>query len=356
MTHAIQAQDREFAVATGANLTRAPGTSGFDAPPAQSTGLTIAALSDDAAPFLFEIGDRYALTVAGPTPLSLKAAEVIRSDYLDPGQGAVVFEGVATGGATVRILWTPHFDLHAWYEMRRAEDASPSFFTRARPPETGGHVCFAAGTRIATPTGARPVETLCPGDLIATEDSGPQPILWIGARPVLGTGPAAPVRLPAGVLDNTRPLVLSQNHRVLIAGAAAELMFGTPELWVPAKALIGCAGARLSPQKIVTYYHLLLPRHEVLRAEGAAAESLFLGDLVGDLADDFGGDFGGTPRNDPAAALDAAARLFPDLGRADPAALRPARPILTGREARLLTLRRFPDTADPAPWPMVAAA
>ena len=45
-----------------------------------------------------------------------------------------------------------------------------------------GFFCFAAGTRIATPQGARPVETLCPGDLVTTLDHRPQPLRWVGSR------------------------------------------------------------------------------------------------------------------------------------------------------------------------------
>ncbi len=39
-------------------------------------------------------------------------------------------------------------------------------------------VCFAAGTLIDTPEGARAVETLTPGDLVMTLDHGAQPIRW----------------------------------------------------------------------------------------------------------------------------------------------------------------------------------
>lgn len=34
-------------------------------------------------------------------------------------------------------------------------------------------VCFHAGTAILTPRGPRPVQTLCPGDLVMTRDHGP---------------------------------------------------------------------------------------------------------------------------------------------------------------------------------------
>ncbi|MBL4556858.1 MAG: Hint domain-containing protein [Rhodobacteraceae bacterium] len=40
-------------------------------------------------------------------------------------------------------------------------------------------VCFVAGTLIATPAGAVPVEGLRPGDLVETWDQGAQPVRWV---------------------------------------------------------------------------------------------------------------------------------------------------------------------------------
>jgi hypothetical protein len=44
-------------------------------------------------------------------------------------------------------------------------------------------VCFVAGTLIATPSGAVPVERLRPGDLVATWDEGAQPVRWVTHTP-----------------------------------------------------------------------------------------------------------------------------------------------------------------------------
>ena len=45
-------------------------------------------------------------------------------------------------------------------------------------------VCFAAGTHIATPSGARRVEDLAIGDLVQAHFAGSAPIQWIGRRHV----------------------------------------------------------------------------------------------------------------------------------------------------------------------------
>lgn len=102
--------------------------------------------------------------------------------------------------------------------------------------------CFVAGARIAVPGGEPPVETLCPGDLVLTRDHGPQPIRWAGARRVAALGPLAPVRIAAGTLGAHRTLLVSPQHRILLRGAALELMFGLPEALAAAKDLVD--GAR----------------------------------------------------------------------------------------------------------------
>ena len=45
-------------------------------------------------------------------------------------------------------------------------------------------VCFAKGTRIATPRGERRIELMAPGDLVRTHFAGPAAIQWIGRRHV----------------------------------------------------------------------------------------------------------------------------------------------------------------------------
>lgn len=148
-------------------------------------------------------------------------------------------------------------------------------------------VCFAAGTLIATPDGPRPIETLRPGDLIETLDHGALPLRWIGAARVAGTGRHAPVHICKGALGNLRDLYVSQNHRMLISGPMAELLFAEAQVLVAAKHLLNDCSIRLAPRPRVTYFHLLLDEHQVIFAEGTPAESLFLGqEALGALDED----------------------------------------------------------------------
>jgi Hint domain len=133
-------------------------------------------------------------------------------------------------------------------------------------------LCFAAGTRITTPTGERPVETFAVGDMVATRISGENvPIVWIGRRTVnCRRHPLPesvwPVRIAAGAFGSglpTRDLWLSPDHAVFI-----------DDVLIPAKHLIDEEGLIIQvPMDGISYYHVELPRHDVLLAEGLAVES-----------------------------------------------------------------------------------
>ena len=161
------------------------------------------------------------------------------------------------------------FDSHS---LGLAEDRAAGLF---KAP------CFAAGTRLSVPGGARKVEGLRVGDLVETADHGPQPVRWIGGRVVPAAGAAGPIAIAPGALGEGLPradLVVSPQHRVLVASAVASRMTGQAQVLVPAKQLLGLPGIRrLKPRLAIRYVHLLFDRHEIVFAEGAPTESLFLG-------------------------------------------------------------------------------
>lgn len=145
---------------------------------------------------------------------------------------------------------------------------------------SGCVVCFAQGTLIATPSGARPVEDLAEGSLVTTMDNGPQAVVWIGHQRVAGQGSGAPVWIDAGALGNDRPMRLSQQHRIWLRDHHGRFGPRGDEVLVPAKALVGQAGVGLGACAQVDYYHLLLQRHEILFADGVPAESLLPGPVA----------------------------------------------------------------------------
>lgn len=141
-----------------------------------------------------------------------------------------------------------------------------------------GIPCFVAGTPILTPSGWTAIEALCVGDLVQTE-AGPAPVIWAGARRLSAADLAqrpmdAPVLFAAGCIGNAMPLALSPQH-----GVAMALPEGGTVL-VRAKHL---AKAKLEGVRIVQgasevrYHHILLARHGILSAAGAAVESLYPG-------------------------------------------------------------------------------
>ncbi len=143
-------------------------------------------------------------------------------------------------------------------------------------------VCFTPGTSIAVPSGVRAVEALGVGDLVLTRDRGARPVRWIGRTEVapdkVATRPAfAPVRIAKGALGAglpARDLLVSQQHRVLLTGWKAELLFGEREVLVAARHLVGRPGIELETTGAgVSYLHLMFDVHEIIWANGALAES-----------------------------------------------------------------------------------
>lgn len=138
-------------------------------------------------------------------------------------------------------------------------------------------VCFASGTLIETPIGPQAIETLKAGDLVNTMDEGPQRIRWIGGTQAAGVAANAPVRIRRGAIGNVRDLWVSQNHRVLVTGARAELLFGEAQVLVAAKHLVNDDTIRIIPCETVEYWHFLFDQHQIVFAEASPVESLYPG-------------------------------------------------------------------------------
>jgi hypothetical protein len=130
--------------------------------------------------------------------------------------------------------------------------------------------CLAAGTHVATDHGSVLVEQLQVGDIVVTGDGQLQAIQWIGHR---GTDcrrhpnpdSVRPIRIAAHAFGHGLPrraLLLSPDHAVFV-----------DDMLVPIKLLVN--GTTIVQRKVarVTYYHVELPRHDVLLAEGLPVES-----------------------------------------------------------------------------------
>lgn len=148
-------------------------------------------------------------------------------------------------------------------------------------------VCFSPGARILTPAGPVRMDRLRRGELVVTLDSGPQPIRWIGKRRIRfeeRPDPRQPIAIRKGALGPGLPqrdLMLSPNHRILARTSPAFALHDPLGALAPVKALTRHPGIRaLKGRRDITWFALLLPRHEVVIAEGIAVESLYPGPEV----------------------------------------------------------------------------
>ncbi|UWR28140.1 Hint domain-containing protein [Sulfitobacter sp. S223] len=194
--------------------------------------------------------------------------------------------------------------------------------------------CFTPGTLIATPKGERKVEELEVGDRIITRDNGMQVIRWIGRREMSGEELAEkehlrPILIRQGALGNDLPerdMMVSPQHRVLVANDKTALYFEEREVLVAAKHLTDIDGIDVVEVSQTSYIHIMFDQHEVILSDGIWTESFQPGDLslagVGD------------------ASRDEILELFPELAtRAGIEAYAAARKSLKKHEAKLVTKR-----------------
>jgi hypothetical protein len=136
------------------------------------------------------------------------------------------------------------------------------------------HHCFLSRTRIATPDQQVAIDELRIGDLVITSSGKPKPIKWIG-RNHYTRAPSkpwhpdlAPVKVARFALDGRTPhndLYLSRGHALYLYGLLVHV-----EDLVNGRTITAdqCADALT-----LDYYHIELEDHDVVLAEGAAAET-----------------------------------------------------------------------------------
>jgi T5SS/PEP-CTERM-associated repeat protein len=130
--------------------------------------------------------------------------------------------------------------------------------------------CFAAGTAIETAEGPVAVEDLRLGQRLLTAEGTCEPIVWIGSRVVNCARHAAPetvwpVRVRAGAFGDavpSRDLYLSPDYAVFVN-----------DVLIPVKQLINGTSIAQVKRASVAYYHIELPDHSVILAEGLPVES-----------------------------------------------------------------------------------
>ncbi len=210
--------------------------------------------------------------VDGRTVDRLDVSELRAADGA-PVRALDVNVGVDDNGNTV--LTFPEGEAITLQGVSPAQAQSPAMLRSMGVP------CFCTGTRILTPQGERPVEALRAGDVVITQDHGPQPVLWAGGR-VLSARDLAmrpdlcPVLIRDGAVGNRGDMMVSPQHALLMVQDGREVLVRAKHLAALGNPLI----CRVHGQRSIGYHHLLLPRHAILIAQGAGAESLYPGPMA----------------------------------------------------------------------------
>ncbi|SMY07814.1 Hint domain-containing protein [Flavimaricola marinus] len=138
-------------------------------------------------------------------------------------------------------------------------------------------VSFSRGTHITMASGEqRPIEALQVGDRVLTRDDGPQEIRWIGQTTLRAVGDFAPVVIRKGTLHNENDLLLSPDHRIFVYQREDKLGAGRSEVLVKVRHLVNGTSVVRQDGGFVDYFQLLFDEHQIIYAEGIAAESLLI--------------------------------------------------------------------------------
>jgi hypothetical protein len=113
-------------------------------------------------------------------------------------------------------------------------------------------------------------------------------VRWAGSKSLdwasMTTNPhMRPVMIRRGALGNGLPerdMMVSPNHRVLVANDRTALYFDEHEVLVSAKHLVGGKGIFSVESIGTTYLHFMFDQHEVVLTDGAWTESFQPGDFT----------------------------------------------------------------------------
>lgn len=226
--------------------------------------------------------DTVTFTIGGVTYTNA-SFEVVKEGLADSGNGG----SGGTQHAYIEIEITSGPDAGSTYIIV-TDGSDPS---KNPAPEglfkTGNHnattdgdliaLCFVSGTMIECAKGQIAVENLREGDWVKTVSSGNKQISWIGSTKRSSKNGFLPIRFKAGSLGDNMPereLLVSPDHRMVISGPKAELLFGEESVLVAAKSLVNDDSITVAYDlETFEYFHLMFDKHEIVLANGTASES-----------------------------------------------------------------------------------
>ena len=187
-------------------------------------------------------------------------------------EGGPVLDGATSGNWTMAVTRSNIDDIKSvTFTRNDGNDGNGgSVVVRDWYLGTNSVICILPGTRITTPDGHRPIETLTPGDIVTTPD-GPRPVRWVGRSRysmvfLRGKPMCLPVRIHAGALGQglpARDLWVSPWHALLIG-----------QTLVRAFDLINGQNVTQDYQgQIASFYNVELDSPDIIFAEGTPVET-----------------------------------------------------------------------------------
>lgn len=138
-------------------------------------------------------------------------------------------------------------------------------------------VSFTRGTHITMASGKQcAIEDLKVGDKVLTRDDGAQAVRWIGQTTLRAVGEFAPIVISKGALHNENDLLVSPDHRLFVYQRQDKLGTGRSEVLVKVRHLVNDTTVYRRDGGFVDYFQLLFDDHQIIYAEGIAAESLLI--------------------------------------------------------------------------------
>lgn len=187
-------------------------------------------------------------------------------------EAVVLVEVEADGVEAIYLLPLATLQPHADYRLVGVDrHAATKRFAEV------AYVSFTRGTHITLASGKQvPIEDMRVGDMVLTRDDGQQAVRWIGQSTIRATGDFAPIVIKKGALHNENDLILSPDHRLFVYQRQDRLGAGRSEVLVKVRHLVNGSTVFQQNGGFVDYYQLLFDEHQIIYAEGIAAESLLI--------------------------------------------------------------------------------
>ncbi|MEM9371941.1 MAG: Hint domain-containing protein [Pseudomonadota bacterium] len=222
----------------------------------------------------------------------------VESDELNKDDGSPDAESLQKTGQEIRISYLKsEQDDHPGHQLVSLPDGTatrlpPGTFRSDDPVETieemleAAAVGLCSGCEILVPGGPKPIESLAAGDNVTTDDGTTQEIRWIGRRRIKAQGLLAPIALRSGALGQHDALTVMPQQRLLIQDWRADLLFGEPEVLVPARYLVDGTSVTKTEGGETDVFLMLFDRHCTIRANRCPTESFLPNEQALTIMDD----------------------------------------------------------------------